>query len=60
MISNKSTMTPTYSNFIPGRGERLPGLASECYATMGTFKGDRVKEKRGCFDSQMARLRTHF
>ena len=58
--SNMSTVTPTYSDFIPGRGERLPGLASERYATMGTFKGDHVKEKGGRFGSQRAHLRTHF
>ena len=43
VIINTSTVTPTYSEFIPGRGERLPGLASERYATMGTFKGDAVR-----------------
>ena len=45
MISNTSTVTPTYSDFVPGCVERLPGLASEHYATNGTFKGGRVKEK---------------
>ena len=47
VISNTSTLTPTYSDFVPGRVERLPGLASERYATIGTFKGGRVKEKGG-------------
>ena len=60
MISNTLTVTPTYSDFIPGRGERLPGLASEGYATIGAFKGDRVKEKGGRFGSQRTHLRTHF
>ena len=60
VINNTSTVTPTHSDFIPGIGERLPGLASERYATLGTFKGDRVKEKGGCFGSRRAHLRTHF
>ena len=60
VISNTSTVTPTYSEFIPGRVERLPGLASERYATIGTYKGDRVKEKGGRFGSQRTHLRTHF
>ena len=60
VISNTSTVTPTYSDFVPDRVERLPGLASERYATIGTFKGGRVKEKGGRFGSQRAHLRTHF
>ena len=60
MISNMSTLTPTYSDFVPGRVERLSGLASERYATIGTLKGGRVKEKGGRFGSQRAHLRTHF
>ena len=60
MISNTSTVTPIYSNFVPGCVERLPGLASERYATIGTLKGSRVKEKGGRFGSQRAHLRTHF
>ena len=60
VISNTSTVTPTYSDFVPGRVERLPGLASERYATIGTFKGSRVKEKGDRSGSQRAHLRTHF
>ena len=47
MISNTSIVTPTYSAFTPELGSRLPGLASERYATLG----GRVKEKGGRFDS---------
>ena len=65
MISNTSTLTPTYSEF-PGRFGSLPGLASECYSmissfkSISAFKGNRVKEKGGRFGSQRAHLRTHF
>ena len=65
MISNTSTLTPTYSEF-PGRFGSLPGLASERYSmissfkSISAFKGSRVKEKGGRFGSQRAHLRTHF
>ena len=60
VISNTLTVTPTYSGFFPGCVERLPGLASERYATIGTFKGDRLKEKGGRFGSHRTNLRTHW
>ena len=65
VISNTSTLTPTYSGF-PGRFGSLPGLASERYSmisnfkSISAFKGSRVKEKGGRFGSQRAHLRTHF
>ena len=59
VISNTLTVTPTYSDFTPGLGERLPGLASERYATLGSLKGDSVQEKGDRFGSRRAHLRTH-
>ena len=60
VISNTSTVTPAYSAFTPELGSRLPGLASERYATLGTLKGGRVKEKGGRFGSCRTHLRTHW
>ena len=60
VISNTSAVTPTYSAFTPELGERLPGLASERYATLGTLKGGRVEEKGGCFSSRRTHLSTHW
>ena len=56
VISN----TSTYCSFTPEPGTRLAGLASERYATLGTIKGGRVKEKGGHFGSHMTHLRTHW
>ena len=60
VISNTLTVTPTYSAFTPELGSRLPGLASEHYATLGTIKGGRVKEKGGCVGGRRTHLRTHW
>ena len=49
VISNTLAANPTFSSFTPDPGTRLAGLASERYATFGTLKGGRVKEKGSRF-----------
>ena len=60
VLSNALAANPTFSSFIPDSGTRLSSLASERYATLGTLKGGRVKEKGGCFGSHRTHLRTHW
>ena len=60
IISNTSATNPTFSSFTPEPDTKLVGLASERYATLGTLKGGRVKEKGGHVDSHRTHMRTHW
>ena len=60
VISITLAANKTFSSFTPDPNTRLAGLATECYATLGTLKGDRVKEKGRRFGSRRNHLRTHW